>query len=331
MKENKISVGIDVSKEMLDVCVFCDGNAELMRVKNKPRSVKALFTKLQKRYSNQKLIVCMENTGYYNWPCYDAFNGLDIDLYVVNPLHLKKSLGLVRGKTDAIDAERIAKFISLHHTEMKSTLIPRKKLRELQALIAQRVRLVSIKTKLNVPADELSLISGDEFSKVLKASSKKVVVQIEKQILEIEGYINELIKTDDDMKRQYNLMTSVPGVGKVLAWNMLVKTNEFKSINNPRKLACYCGVVPFEFSSGSSIYKKPRVSFMADKTLKKLLHLSALRTIQLKGELSNYYQRKVSEGKNKMSVINAIRNKIVSRICSSINNQRMYEPNLVLS
>lgn len=70
---------------------------------------------------------------------------------------------------------------------------------------------------------------------------------------------------------------------------------------------------------------------MADRALKKLLHLAAMRAIQLKGDLQDYYRRKVNEGKNKMLVLNAVRNKIVARVCSVVNNQKTYQINLVLS
>lgn len=69
----------------------------------------------------------------------------------------------------------------------------------------------------------------------------------------------------------------------------------------------------------------------ADRALKKLLHMAALRVTQLNGELRDYYFRKVAEGKNKMAVINALRNKILARVCSAVNNNRPYEKNLVLS
>jgi len=331
MKEKEIILGIDVSKATLDICLLINSQTELRRVKNSTKTIKSFIGKVLKQNKGFRIVVCMENTGYYNWPCLEAFEGMDIDLFVINPLHLKNSMGLVRGKTDSIDATRIAKFIVLHKENLKPTLIPRKQIRVMQALLAQRNRLVETKKKFSVPTAELVFIADKELSKKVEQSSKTIIKQIETQIISIEAQLNELITNDEELKQQYQFITSVQGVGKVLAWTMLVKTNEFKSINNPRKLACYAGVVPFEFKSGTSIYKRPRVSFMADKTLKKLLHLSALRVIQLKGELQTYYQRKVSEGKNKMLVLNAIRNKLVARICSTINNKKMYEINLHLS
>ena len=331
MKEKEIMVGIDVSKATLDVCLLISNQSCLHQIKNNSKSIKLFFNKVLKEHKAAKLSVCMESTGYYNWPCYEAFEEMNMDLFVVNPLHLKKSMGLVRGKTDSIDAARIAKFIALHHQDLKPSLIPRKQIRVIQALLAQRNRLIETKVKFSVPTNELSFIADKELSKQLEKSSKVLIDQIKIQIVKIETALMDVIENDLELKEKYQFITSVQGVGKVLAWTMLIKTNEFKSINDPRKLGCYAGVVPFEHQSGTSIYKRPKVSLMADKRLKKLLHMAAMRAIQLKGDLQIYYQRKVSEGKNKMLVLNAVRNKIVARICSTVNNRRFYEINLNLS
>jgi transposase len=77
--------------------------------------------------------------------------------------------------------------------------------------------------------------------------------------------------------------------------------------------------------------QKTRVFIMADKELKRLLHMAALCSIQLPGELRGYYLRKVGEDKNKMVVINAIRNIIIARICSGINNKKKYQVYFELS
>lgn len=331
MEKKEIIVGIDVSKATLDICILIDQNSENLQIKNESKVIRSFFKKILKQNQERKMFVCMENTGYYNWPCYEVFDDLDLSLFVVNPLHLKKSMGLTRGKNDAIDAYRIAKFISLHKDNLNQTLIPRKQIRIMQALLAQRNRLVKTRKKFNVPTNELILIATKELAQKIAKSSHKMIEEINIQIKYIENQLNELIDNDVELKQQYKYVTSVQGVGKVLAWTILIKTNEFKSISDSRKLACYAGVVPFEFQSGTSINKKPRVSYMADKSLKKLLHLAAMRAIQLNGDLQNYYLRKVKEGKNKMLILNAVRNKIVARICSVIKNRKMYQINLHLS
>lgn len=331
MKEKEIIIGIDVSKATLDVCILANNKPHHQQIKNTTKSIQSWINKLTKEYQADNIVVCMENTGYYNWPCYDVLGSKDIELYTINPLHLKRSMGMVRGKNDSIDSFRIAKFIALHRTELKVTQIARTQIREIQALVAHRSRLIETRTKLSVPAQELSFLMDNKLSKKVKNYSLKLIASLNMQIKAIEKDIEEIINSDEQLAELYKYITSVQGVGKVLAWNMLIKTNEFKSINDPRKLACYSGVVPFEHQSGSSIHKKPKVSYMADKTLKKLLHMAALRAIQLTGDLQNYYCRKVAEGKNKMLVINAVRNKIVARICSMVNNKKMYQPHWDLS
>ncbi|SKC01079.1 Transposase IS116/IS110/IS902 family protein, partial [Soonwooa buanensis] len=147
----------------------------------------------------------------------------------------------------------------------------------------------------------------------------------------IENKILELINSNEQLKSQYERIQSIPDVGKVLATLMIIKTKGFSDIQSARKMACYAGVAPFEYSSGSSIYRKPRVSTMADKELKKVLHLAALSSIRLKNDLAIYFQRKVAEGKNKMSILNAIRNKIIHRIYALIKNESVYNFSLHMS
>lgn len=98
-----------------------------------------------------------------------------------------------------------------------------------------------------------------------------------------------------------------------------------------RQLACYCGCAPFEHRSGTSVRGKTRISNMANKNLKKLLTLCARSLLRTKTELADYYNRKLAEGKNKMSIINALRNKLIQRICAVIDRQTPYIPDLIYS
>ena len=116
-------------------------------------------------------------------------------------------------------------------------------------------------------------------------------------------------------------------IGPTTAGHLLVVTNEFKNFNCPKKFACYAGTAPFENSSGTSIRGKSHVSPYANKDTKKLLHMAALSAINMQNELAVYYQRKVSEGKNKMAVINAVRNKLIKRIFAVVERGAKYEKN----
>lgn len=129
------------------------------------------------------------------------------------------------------------------------------------------------------------------------------------------------------MSRQYELLCSVDGIGDRTAIKMIVETNAFKDFSDPRKFCCHAGVAPFSYTSGSSQKSRNKVSHRADKSIKKLLHLAALSIIKNNGELHDYYLRKVDEGKNKMSVINAVRAKLVLRMFAVIRNNQPYQKN----
>ncbi len=164
-------------------------------------------------------------------------------------------------------------------------------------------------------------------TKLLEKAMAKSVNAIDSDFERLEKQIKQIIDQDEDLKRLYALITSVVGVGFVTAINLIIYTNEFKLFSSVRKLACYCGVAPFEHRSGKSVKGRTRVSHFANKKLKTNLHMGALSSVKLDGELRKYYERKVAEGKNKMSVLNAIRNKLLARVFAVVKRGIPYEKN----
>jgi transposase len=150
---------------------------------------------------------------------------------------------------------------------------------------------------------------------------------VETSLNNVEKAIMAIIKADPELKRLFDLATSVSGIGKVIAVQMIITTNEFKDIDNAKSYACYAGLAPYLEESG--VFKgKGRVSHMANKKVKTLLHMAALVAIQHNDELRLYYQKKVDiDKKNKMSVLNAVRNKLVHRVFACINQNRKYQKN----
>jgi transposase len=252
-------------------------------------------------------------------------------VYVINPLHLKKSLGLVRGKNDRIDALRIAQFIEKNYQELKPWSCPTESIRKLKVLLTERNFRIKCKRQLISQKRDYSKMKKLKLESTLSKMNKEMMDHFDKQIKLIEKQIEEIIQMDEELNQQAKLIKTVPGVGKVLSWTMLAKTEGFKTIVEPRKMACYSGVVPFDNQSGTSIRGKNRVSSLADKNIKSILHLAAMSAIRLNNDLGAYYRRKIAQGKNKMSVINAVRNKIIHRIFAVIKSQTPYKINLELS
>jgi transposase len=144
-------------------------------------------------------------------------------------------------------------------------------------------------------------------------------------VRDCEKRIEMLIKQDISLKITYKQVTSVVGIGLVNGALILVATANFTLFDNPRKFGCYCGVVPFEHSSGTSVRGKTRVSKMANKRIKTTLTLAARNSVRFDPELKEYYERKISEGKNSWLVLNNVKNKLIHRIFAVVRDGQMYE------
>ena len=211
--------------------------------------------------------------------------------------------------------------------QAKTWSAPRVILQKLAALLSQRNRLIKAKKQLKTTFKEQKLFLEKSITKSLEKYTEKPVKALDEQINGIEKEITDIMKKDEHLSRLYKIMLSIDGVGFVTAAYIMVTTNEFINISEAKKYACYAGVVPFEHSSGSSYRGKSRVSSRANKTIKTLLHMSALAAIRVEGELQDYFKRKIEEGKNKMSILNAIRNKLILRIFSCVRRDQEYEKN----
>jgi transposase len=321
-------LGIDVSKLTLDIAVVREGKLlHEEQIQNDQKELRSFVKRLQKNLTipAQELVVCMEHTGIYNYKALDVLRKAKINVCLEPAMQIKKSQGMVRGKDDKIDARRIAQYAYKNREELRFYHPDSKTAQKLKALLSSRDRLINVKMMLEVPLQELIGYTDADIVKALKVTNDPMIKYTEKQLHKIEFQIDELIKEDLEIKKQYDYVTSVTGIGKITGLNMMVSTGFFQRITDYKKFACYAGVAPFRHESGTSIRGKMRVSKMANMNMKKLLHLAAMSAIRSSGELKEYYLRKVGEGKNKMLVINAVRNKLINRVFTCVNQQRRYQ------
>lgn len=323
-------LGVDVSKKTLDAALTLDGkNFFESRLENTSKAIRDWFKELQKKasFSRNQLVVCMEHTGIYCQHLLDFCLKNEIKVSLESALQIKKSLGITRGKNDKVDARRIAVYALKNPEKMRFWLPQRENVQKIKALLVARERLVKVKTQLEVPLNENQEFLDPAVVKILKAQYSTTLQSLGKDIKRIEKSILQLVKDDQALESQYKLVTSVPGIGLITGLNVIVSTNEFKNITHAKRFACYSGVAPFEHTSGTSIRGKTRISKLANMKIKRLLHLAAMSAIHHSEELNHYYNRKLAEGKNKMSIVNAVRNKLITRIFSCISNKREYQKN----
>lgn len=324
-------IGVDISKKTLDLAVRdCHQLLFHQKVENSPAGLARFITECTAQGVDLKLsLICCEHTGIYSQCLLVLLSKEHCSLWLESSLRIKRSIGLQRGKNDKIDAIRISEY-ALRYADKALLWQPeREVLMEIKQLVSLRKRLLNAKNALKVPLGELAGFENTKLIKELTKLNKKPMEALKKQITDIEKKIRSLIKQDEVLNKLFDFVTSVVGVGEVIFWEVIITTNEFKLFTCPRKFACYAGVSPFEHSSGTSIRGKTRVSQFANKKMKKLFHMGAMAAICKEGELANYYYRKVKEGKSKMAVLNAVRNKIIHRIFACVRENRKYEKNYI--
>lgn len=151
-----------------------------------------------------------------------------------------------------------------------------------------------------------------------------MVNEYKRQISSIEKEIKELIGKDVELKRNYELVTSIPGISLVNAVNLIVFTGNFKLFGDSRKFAAYCGVAPFEYTSGTSVNKGTHVSGMSNKTLKSDLSQAAKAAINFDPWMKEYFKRKRLDGKSFGCVLNAVKFKLICRVFAVVKRGTPY-------
>lgn len=328
--EFEFFIGIDVSKNKLDFSVQ-QGKCFLFHkeIANEPEAINALLKELGKLsgYHVGAAVFCMEHTGIYSNHLLSCLYKKKANICLEAASQIKKSLGNLRGKNDKVDSVRIASYAYKNREELRLWAPRREEVQELAHLSSTRSRLINAKKMLKTPLKEYGSFVKKKAAKQNIGACDNALNGIEKSLEKVDNLIMGVIEADAELKRLFLLVTSVTGIGKVTAVQLIVTTNEFKNIDNAKSFACYAGLAPYIEESG--IFKgKGRVSHMANKKVKTLLHMAALVAIQYNDDLRLYYERKTNiEKKNKMSVINAIRNKLVLRIFACVNQNRKYEKN----
>lgn len=320
-------VGIDVSKNTLDYAVMRHHQLVFHeRRQNQPEDIVAFVGKLKElpKFTISRTIFCWEASGLYGNHLLKCLEKLKANIVVENPLIIKNFLGMTRGKTDKDDAERIAAYAQKNHNDLIFFTARRPVITELASVFALRNRLLGLSLALTTPLNEQKLYIKKNLQNQSLQLCKKSNKSIREDLGAIDTFIDKLVRTDAKLKLLMERITSVPGVGRITALQMIISTNEFIDIRDPRKFACYAGVAPFKTESGLMM-KRSRVSHFANKKMKSLLHMCALTAVSTDEELKNYYQRKITaENKPKLAAINAVRNKLILRVFACVKQERCF-------
>lgn len=324
MKKNYVIVGIDVSKATLDI--YIHGYGYHFVVENTPQGFSAMLEQICTiaKCKSSDIFVCFEHTGKYSKLLSVFLHSQKIVFAMEPALQIKKSLGMTRGKNDKVDSKRIANYAFEKKEKLSPTILPGEEIDKIKSLLSLRDKLIKHRTAYKNGLSDLNDCYKEGENEIIINIQTKLIQSLDQEVDKIENEIENIISQDAKMSKNYRLMLSVIGIGKVNAYYILAYTANFTLFTSARAFACYCGIAPFGHSSGT-IIGKPRVHHYANKKLKSLLDRAATSSLNAKGEMKMYYERRVNElGKNKRSTINIIRNKILYRVFAAINRGTPY-------
>lgn len=320
-------VGIDISKDWLDVCICEGGSMQILtdfKSDNSIDGIEKLIGKCRKKAGKDKLWVCFEHTGNYGLLLMHLLEDAMIVYSAVPALEIKRSIGMTRGKNDKVDATRIALYAATNQFKLTETKLPGKDILKIKHLLTFRNQLLKISQQLQNSKKSYLVASKKIDLKRITDDLDVKIIGYKEDIAALDKEIKDGIKANEELNNTYKKITSVKGIGLVIAATMIVNTNNFTAFDNPRKYNCYAGLAPFDHSSGSSIRGKTKTSPLRNRTMKALLFNGANSAVQHDFEMKAYYKRKTSEGKHHNLIINAVACKLVYRIFAVLKRDEPY-------
>lgn len=322
--DKELYIGVDVSKRTLDLAYYDGETVDWKNGHIKVTNDGAGFCKILQWLNRigrgrDEVLFCMEYTGLYSHDFRLWLEKEEIVYGMVEPRKMHRfepdldggQRSLDRIKTDEMDAFRIAIYCEQNHRKILRTpsKLPSDVYFRLKRLFAERKQYTKqsmlYKTQLHdicVHDTELSVHRKEgqleSLKDALKATDK-----------EIDSYLS----MDEAISRNYELLTSIIGIGRIVALETIILTENFTTISNPRKYACYIGIAPFKKESGDTVRKATRVSKKGFSQAKADLSVAALAAVRSDSSIRKYWTRKKAE-KNTGIVLNAIKFKLVLRM-----------------
>ncbi|KZS38527.1 transposase [Aquimarina aggregata] len=323
MKFNDV-IGIDVSKKTLDAFIYSSQAKNCFENNKIGFKNMVSWIKNNSTFSQIRSVFVFEFTGIYSNNLALYLDSNNFKFCMVPGLDIKRSIGIARGKDDQIDAKRIAIYGYRLKEELIPMELPQKDISKLKSLMTLKKQLIRQRAAFKAKLKEQKLVFNSKEYKLIFNIQEQLINYLSKKIIMLENEILTIIKNNEHLKNNFKLIKSIKGIGDQSAITLIIVTNNFKKFKSWRKFAAYCGTAPFPYQSGTSLKGRTRVSNLANKDIKSIMHMCAMAAIQHNPEMKEYFQKRTLEGKNKMSTINIIRNKLLARIFATIKRQTPY-------
>jgi transposase len=305
-----ITVGIDVSKDRLDVAVRPSG--EVFVVERKATGLDELAVRLRE-FGPQ--IVALEATGGYETIAAAALASAGLPVVIVNPAQVRafaKALGQ-RAKTDPIDAAVIAHFAEATRPEVRP--LPDEATQLLADLLARRRQIVEMIVAERQREKRMTRRS-------LKADITRLIKTLEKELSKLDRGIDDVVRGSPAWREKEDLLASVPGVGPIIARTLMADLPELGTLTR-RQIAALAGLAPFTRQSGQWRGR----SFIGGgrTTVRTALFMGAVVAMRFNPVLRAFFRRLVDAGKPKMVALIAVARKLLTILNAMVRDNRRWQ------
>ena len=336
----KFFVGIDFSKRRMDVSIvekdFPEQTIDYKQFINNAEGAKKMcewveYTTNTSTKLEGEVLFCCEHTGSYCLEVCDYLSENGKYIWLGNPLDIKRSMGMVRGKDDILDSRRIATFAAEKHHKAILYIRPEDSTRALKYLLSIRNTLVEHKKALACQIKEnFPKLHNAALLCEIENEIKHILDSIKTEIKKIEKMMLDIILSNKEYKHTFDILTSMKGVALINAAALIVFTDNFKRFSfNSRKICTYWGVTPFRNESGDSIRRGTHTSSCHNYWLKAILSEAVLCAIRYNERLKTYFLRLLAKGKHRNVALNNTKNKLLKTLVAMVRDGKKFDENYV--
>jgi len=329
MSQPTFYIGVDVSADHFTAAILTTpGTASQLRdlIPNTAGGYRSFEQWLQAQdVTTSNSVICLEATGVYGEALCYYLAAQGYPIAVEPPLKVKRAFDESGHKTDVVDSRQIAEYAYRFADELNLWQPNEDLVEQVRVLLSSREQFTR---QLTANKNALqALMRKPVQTPVANRAYLQAIDRLKAAIKTIDKEIRRLIDEDPTYGQMIHLLTGIPGVGMLLAANLLVITHGFTHQVTARQLAAYVGICPYQHTSGKSVYKKARSRHYGPSQIRKLIYLAAMSVRTHNQQYQAYFLRKVAEGKAKRLVINNIANRLLKVICAVIRDQSAYIPN----